>query len=47
MSHWRAARGIAEKLDTMGHDDARYATGWALSGLGTLLAVALVWQLHL
>jgi len=47
MSHWRATRGIAEKLNPTGHEEASYATGWALSGLGTLLAVALVWQLHL
>jgi hypothetical protein len=47
MSHWRATRGLAEKVDATGHEDACYATGWALSGLGTLLAVVLVWQLHL
>ncbi len=47
MSHWRATRGIVEKLSTTGHEAACYATGWALSGLGTLLAVALVWQFHL
>ncbi len=47
MSHWRATRGIGDKLNTAGHEDASYATGWALSGLGTLLAVVLVWQLHL
>ena len=47
MSHWRATRGIAEKVDPTGHEEASYATGWALSGLGALLAVALVWQLHI
>ncbi|MDB5615875.1 MAG: hypothetical protein JWQ24_113 [Tardiphaga sp.] len=47
MSHWRATRGMAERLDARGNEDASYATGWALSGLGTLLAVVLVWQLHL
>jgi hypothetical protein len=47
MSHWRATRGIGDKLNAVGHQDASYATGWALSGLGALLAVVLVWQLHL
>lgn len=47
MSHWRATRGLADRVDSTGHEDAAYATGWALSGLGAMLAVALVWQLHL
>lgn len=47
MSHWRTTRGIGEKLNAVGHEDASYATGWALSSLGTLLAVLLVWQLQL
>lgn len=47
MSHWRATRGIGEKLNPPGHEDAIYATGWALSGLGAVLAVVLVWQLHI
>lgn len=47
MSHWRATRGIGDRLSAVGHEDASYATGWALSGLGTVLAVVLVWQLQL
>ena len=47
MAHWRTTRGIADKVDATERERATYATGWALSGLGTLMAVALVWQLHL
>ena len=47
MSHWRATRGIGDKLSAAGHEAASCATGWILSGLAAVLAILLVWQLHL
>jgi hypothetical protein len=45
---WRQARGEdTDEMRGVGHEDATYAAGWALSCAAVLGAVLVLWQLGL
>ncbi len=43
---WRQARGdVTEDMRGVGHEEATYFAGWAVSCVAALGAVLLLWQL--
>ena len=46
MDLWRQAPGeVTDEMRAVGHEEATYAVGWALSCVAVLSTVLILWQL--